>query len=105
MILMTEAAMQGANHPIRGSQRSSVLLNGTLWRCCNPTNNKLYYFFSLCVCVSFKGRVIVATEATMTELMEDILSCGYNGPVNVEKREEIVRCNCFVHYADPCQGC
>lgn len=41
----------------------------------------------------------------MTELMEDILSCGYNGPVNVEKREEIVRYNCFVHDADPCQGC
>jgi len=31
----------------------------------------------------------------MTELIEDILSCGYNGPVNVEKREEILRYNCF----------
>ncbi|XP_061574515.1 uncharacterized protein LOC133441138 [Cololabis saira] len=27
----------------------------------------------------------------MTELIEEILSCGYHGPVNVEKREEIVR--------------
>lgn len=41
----------------------------------------------------------------MTELIDDILRCGYNGPVNVEKREEIVRYNCFVHDADPCQGC
>lgn len=102
MILMTEAAMQGANHTIRSSQRFSVLLNGTLWRCCNPTNNKLYYFFSPCVCLL---KVESATEATMTELMDDILSCGYNGPVNVEKREEIVRYNCFVHHAHPCQGC
>lgn len=31
----------------------------------------------------------------MTELMEEILSCGYNGRVNVEKREEIVWYNCF----------
>lgn len=31
----------------------------------------------------------------MTELIEDILSCGYNGPVNVEKREEILWYNCF----------
>ncbi|XP_039539704.1 uncharacterized protein LOC120487564 isoform X3 [Pimephales promelas] len=36
-------------------------------------------------------QVESATEATMTELIEDILSCGYNGPVNVEKREEILR--------------
>ncbi|XP_039536432.1 uncharacterized protein LOC120485012 isoform X1 [Pimephales promelas] len=27
----------------------------------------------------------------LQELIEDILSCGYNGPVNVEKREEILR--------------
>jgi len=35
-----------------------------------------------CVCVC-----VLATEAIMTELFEDILSCGYNGPVNFEKRE------------------
>uniref|UniRef100_A0A3P8Q3A1 HECT domain-containing protein n=1 Tax=Astatotilapia calliptera TaxID=8154 RepID=A0A3P8Q3A1_ASTCA len=27
----------------------------------------------------------------MTELTDEILSCGYHGPVNVEKKEEIVR--------------
>lgn len=48
--------------------------------------------FFLCVCLF---KVESATEATMTELIEDILSCGYNGPVNVEKREEILRYNCF----------
>uniref|UniRef100_A0A8C1LD33 HECT domain-containing protein n=1 Tax=Cyprinus carpio TaxID=7962 RepID=A0A8C1LD33_CYPCA len=32
----------------------------------------------------------------MTELIEDILSCGYNGPVNVEKREEIL-CAVVLH--------
>jgi len=37
----------------------------------------------------------------MTELIEDILSCGYNEPVNVEKREDILRYNCFFHYAKP----
>lgn len=46
----------------------------------------------MCVCVF---KIESATEATMTELIEDILSCGYNGPVNVEKREEILRYNCF----------
>lgn len=35
-------------------------------------------------------KVESATEATMTKMTEDILNCGYNGPVNVEK-EEIVR--------------
>ncbi|XP_035846918.1 uncharacterized protein LOC116052884 [Sander lucioperca] len=40
---------------------------------------------------SLLSQVESATEATMTELIEDILSCGYNGPVNVEKREEILR--------------
>ncbi|XP_051995996.1 uncharacterized protein LOC127653363 [Xyrauchen texanus] len=45
--------------------------------------------------ISLLSQVESATEATMTELIEDILSCGYNGPVNVEKREEILQYNCF----------
>uniref|UniRef100_A0A668TTC2 HECT domain-containing protein n=1 Tax=Oreochromis aureus TaxID=47969 RepID=A0A668TTC2_OREAU len=32
-----------------------------------------------------------ATEDKMTELTDEILICGYHGPVNVEKKEEIVR--------------
>ncbi|KAJ8014668.1 hypothetical protein DPEC_G00018050 [Dallia pectoralis] len=40
---------------------------------------------------SLLSQVESATEATMTELTEDILSCGYNGPVKVQKREERVR--------------
>lgn len=70
--------MQGANLPIR-----SITLT------CYSVG-----FFSVCVCVCL-FKIESATEATMTELIEDVLSCGYNGPVNVEKREEIVRYNCF----------
>lgn len=43
----------------------------------------------MCMFVSFK--VDSATEDKMTELTDEILSCGYHGPVNVEKKEEIVR--------------
>ncbi|XP_039883481.1 uncharacterized protein LOC120730914 isoform X3 [Simochromis diagramma] len=37
------------------------------------------------------SQVDSATEDKMTELNDEILSCGYHGPVNVEKKEEIVR--------------
>lgn len=43
----------------------------------------------MCMFVSFK--VDSATEDKMTELTDEIFSCGYHGPVNVEKKEEIVR--------------
>ena len=49
-----------------------------------------------CICDSFIFLIEIfkvesATEDTMTELVDDISSCGYQGPVNVEKREDIVR--------------
>lgn len=40
-------------------------------------------------------KVESATDTTMNELMEEILSCGYHGPVNVEKKEEMFRYDCF----------
>ncbi|XP_057197091.1 uncharacterized protein LOC130558603 [Triplophysa rosa] len=37
------------------------------------------------------AQVESATEGSITDLMEDILSCGYIGIVSVEKKEEIIR--------------
>ncbi|KAL3976531.1 DDB1- and CUL4-associated factor 1 [Sarotherodon galilaeus] len=37
------------------------------------------------------SQVHSATEDEMTALTDEILSCGYHGPVNVEKKEEILR--------------
>jgi len=51
-----------------------------------------FVFVFLCVCVFLR----LSRPLRLQELIEDILSCGYNGPVNVEKREEILRYNCFV---------
>ncbi|CAI5680430.1 unnamed protein product [Oreochromis niloticus] len=39
---------------------------------------------------SIISQVDSATEDKMTELTDEILICGYHGPVNVEKKEEIV---------------
>ncbi|MEQ2223303.1 hypothetical protein ILYODFUR_035384 [Ilyodon furcidens] len=40
---------------------------------------------------SLISKIECATEDEMTELTEEILSCGYHGPVNVDKREEVIR--------------
>uniref|UniRef100_I3KX51 HECT domain-containing protein n=1 Tax=Oreochromis niloticus TaxID=8128 RepID=I3KX51_ORENI len=43
------------------------------------------------VCDAHYTSVHSATEDEMTALTDEILSCGYHGPVNVEKKEEILR--------------
>ncbi|XP_060760779.1 uncharacterized protein LOC132870874 isoform X2 [Neoarius graeffei] len=40
---------------------------------------------------SLISHVESASEDTLFELVEEILSCGYTGPIHVEKKEEIIR--------------
>lgn len=42
----------------------------------------------------FSGSVFQvesASEATLSELVEEILRCGYTGPIRCEKKEDITR--------------
>lgn len=80
---MTEAAIQGET-TLSVAVTDSVSCLMAHWGCCQLHQQQVIFF----PCVFLKVKS--ATKATLTELMDEIIICGYNGPVTVDKREEIV---------------